>query len=114
MAAVSKSTVPSRREAAAEILQAAWKGFSQGNTGSNLFVLFANLIDHLIKLCFHPATDLPTISGIGDEAEILSSLQRPKKIILLGSDGIEHPFLCQPKERCPHDGVHCNDKLFAV
>ncbi|KAM1233901.1 hypothetical protein ACFX13_003629 [Malus domestica] len=98
MAAVSKSTVPSRREAAAEILQAAWKGFSQGNTGSNLFVPFANLIDHLIKLCFHPATDLPTISGIGDEAEILSSLQRPKKIILLGSDGIERPFLCKPKD----------------
>ncbi|KAM1006899.1 hypothetical protein FF1_003540 [Malus domestica] len=127
------AAVSSRREAAAEILQAAWKGFSQGNTGSNLFVPFANLIDHLIKLCFHPgqskakainistefsalrrmmplgiimpiqqsltislptydgklsdsltydifsATDLPTISGIGDEAEILSSLQRPKK-----------------------------------
>ncbi|KAM1987180.1 hypothetical protein ACFX15_034478 [Malus domestica] len=152
MAAVSKSTVPSRREAAAEILQAARKGFSQGNTGSNLFVQFASLIDHLIKLCFHPgqskakainistefsalkrmmplgiimpiqqsltvslptydgklsdslrsdifsATDLPTISGIGDEAEILSSLQRPKKIVLLGSDGIERPFLCKPKD----------------
>ncbi|TQD75244.1 hypothetical protein C1H46_039207 [Malus baccata] len=133
MAAVSKSTVPSRRETAAEILQAARKGFSQGNTGSNLFVRFAFLIDRLIKLCFHPgqsrakainistefstlkrmmplgiimpiqqsltislptcdgklsdslrydifsATDLPTISGIGDEAKILSSLQRPKK-----------------------------------
>lgn len=25
-------------------------------------------------------TDLPTILGIGDEAEILSSLQRPKKV----------------------------------
>ncbi|KAG7975717.1 hypothetical protein I3843_06G113400 [Carya illinoinensis] len=151
MAAVSKSTVPSRREAAAEIIQAARKGFSQGNGGNNLFVQFASLIDHLIKLCFHPgqpkartinistefsalkrmmplgiimpiqqsltvslptydvnftdvtsnifsATDLPTISGITDEAEILSSLQRPKKIVLLGSDGREHPFLCKPKD----------------
>jgi serine/threonine-protein kinase ATR len=134
MAAVSKSTVPSRREAAAEIIQAARKGFSQGNSGNNLFVQFASLIDHLIKLCFHAgqpksrtinistefsalkrmmplgiimpiqqsltvtlptyevnltdsltsnifsATDLPTISGIADEAEILSSLQRPKKV----------------------------------
>ncbi|EXB24045.1 Serine/threonine-protein kinase ATR [Morus notabilis] len=152
MAAVSKSTVPSRREAAAEIIQAARKGFSQGNGGNNLFIQFASLVDHLIKLCFHASqskgktiniasefsalkrmmplgiimpiqqsltvnlptldrnlndsltsdifslTDLPTISGIADEAEVLSSLQRPKKIILLGSDGMEHPFLCKPKD----------------
>ncbi|XP_021286556.1 serine/threonine-protein kinase ATR isoform X2 [Herrania umbratica] len=152
MAAVSKSTVPSRREAAAEIIQAARKGFSQGNSGNNLFVQFASLIDHLIKLCFHAGqpksrtinistefsalkrmmplgiimpiqqsltvslptydvnlteslfsdifsgVELPTISGIADEAEILSSLQRPKKIVLLGSDGIERPFLCKPKD----------------
>ncbi|CAJ1977648.1 unnamed protein product [Sphenostylis stenocarpa] len=152
MAAVSKSTVPSRREAATEIIQAARKGFSAGSKENNLFVQFATLIDHLIKLCFHAgqsrsrtinlttefsslkrmmplgiimpiqqsltvslptydgnlgdshvsnifsATDLPTISGIADEAEILSSLQRPKKIVLLGSDGLERPFLCKPKD----------------
>ncbi|XP_020211373.1 serine/threonine-protein kinase ATR isoform X2 [Cajanus cajan] len=152
MAAVSKSTVPSRREAAAEIIQAARKGFNPGSKENSLFVQFATLIDHLIKLCFHAgqsrartinlstefsslkrmmplgiimpiqqsltvnlptydgnlgdsrmsnifsATDLPTITGIADEAEILSSLQRPKKIILLGSDGLEHPFLCKPKD----------------
>lgn len=138
MAAVSKSTVPSRREAAAEIIQAARKSFSPGSNESNLFVQFASLIDHLIKLCFHAGqpraktinistefsalkrmmplgiimpiqqsltvnlptydgnlsdsltsnifstTDLPTISGIADEAEILSSLQRPKKVCLNG------------------------------
>nr|XP_048336390.1 serine/threonine-protein kinase ATR-like isoform X3 [Ziziphus jujuba var. spinosa] len=150
MAAVSKSTVPSRREAAAEIIQAARKGFNQGNGGSNLFIQFASLVDHLIKLCFHAGqskaktinistefsalkrmmplgiimpiqqsltvnlptldgnladssdifsvADLPTVSGIGDEAEILSSLQRPKKVVLLGSDGIQRPFLCKPKD----------------
>ena len=134
MAAVSKSTVPSRKEAATEIIQAARKGFSQVNNGNNLFIQFASLVDHLIKLCFHAGqpksrtinissefsslkrmmplgiimpiqqsltvnlptcdgnltdsltsdifslTDLPTISGIADEAEILSSLQRPKKV----------------------------------
>ncbi|CAN4107316.1 unnamed protein product [Withania somnifera] len=89
---------------------------------SSLFAQFAMLIDHLIKLCFHPgqtkartinistefsalkrmmpifySADLPTISGIADEADILSSVQRPKKIILLGSDEIERPFLCKPK-----------------
>lgn len=117
-----------------------------------MFIQFASLTDHFIKLCFHggqprskiiniatefsalkrmmpldiimpiqqsltitlPAfdtknnerhsasvfsgSDLPTISGITDEAEILSSLQRPKKIILLGNDGIEYPFLCKPKD----------------
>lgn len=136
MAAVSKSTVPSRREAAAEIIQSARKGSSSGNSSNNLFVQFATLIDHLIRLCFHsgqpkartinistefstlkrmmplgiimpiqqsltvtlPAyemnlgdslisdiftSDLPTISGIADEAEILSSLQRPKKVSFL-------------------------------
>ncbi|GAA0146257.1 non-receptor serine/threonine protein kinase [Lithospermum erythrorhizon] len=149
MAAVTKSTVSSRRDAAAEIIQAARRG-SQGG-GNSLFVQFTSLIDHLIKLCFHSGQakartiniltdfsslkrmmpveiimptqqsltvnlpsydlnqssgsidifsmgDLPTISGIADEAEILSSLQRPKKIILLGSDGIERPFLCKPKD----------------
>ncbi|MBA0591826.1 hypothetical protein Gorai_008822, partial [Gossypium raimondii] len=152
MAAVSKSTVPSRREAAAEIIQVARKAFSLGTNGNNLFLQFASLVDHLIKLCFHAGqpksrtinistefsalkrmmplgiimpiqqsltvslptydvdlteslssdifagVELPTISGIADEAEILSSLQRPKKIVLLGSDGIERPFLCKPKD----------------
>ncbi|CAM8899357.1 unnamed protein product [Rhodiola kirilowii] len=152
MAAVSKSTVPSRREAAAEIIQAARKGSSQSSGGSSVFIQFASLVDHLIKLCFHSgqpkartiniltefsalkrmmpvdiimplqqsltvnlptcdsnltgsspfgifsAADIPTISGIGDEAEILSSLQRPKKVVLMGSDGIERPFLCKPKD----------------
>ncbi|CAN1771051.1 Serine/threonine-protein kinase ATR [Linum perenne] len=149
-AAVSKSKVSSRREAAAAILQEAKKGFGQGNSGSILFAQFASLIDHLIKLCFHPgqpksrtiniatefsalkrmmpmgiimpiqqslsftlptytmneslasdvfsASEFPMISGIADEAEILSSLQRPKKVILMGSDGIERPFLCKPKD----------------
>ncbi|KAI3815576.1 hypothetical protein L1987_15248 [Smallanthus sonchifolius] len=146
MAAVSKSTVPSRREAAAEIINNARKGFNQG-APNTLFGQFASLIDHLIRLCFHAsqsrsatinistefsalkrmmpleiimptlgsinvnlptygtsttgffsATDLPTITGIADEAEVLSSLQRPKKIILLGSDGVKRPFLCKPKD----------------
>lgn len=44
------------------------------------------------------ATSHATISGIADEAEILSSLQRPKKVIFLGSDGVYRPFLCKPKD----------------
>ncbi|KAL3621412.1 hypothetical protein CASFOL_036324 [Castilleja foliolosa] len=151
MAAVTKSTVKSRRDAAAEIIQAAKRGTSQGGSNS-MFMQFASLVEHLIRLCFHPGqtkgktiniltefsalkrmmpmeiimptqesltvnlplydvkltdsctsdlfsySDLPTISGIADEAEILSSLQRPKKIVLIGSDGTERPFLCKPKD----------------
>lgn len=137
MAAVSKSTVSSRREAAAAIMQEARKDFPLVD-GKTLFVQFASLIDHLIRLCFHAgqsksrvinistefsslkrmmpleiimplqqsltvslptyepkmtssltscifSSDLPTILGIADEAEILSSLQRPKKVSFLYS-----------------------------
>lgn len=134
MAAVSKSGVAARRDAAAEIIQAARKGSRATSDKSGMFIQFASLVDHLIKLCFHPGqpksktinistefsalkrmmplgiilpvqealtVTLPTydaslsdspsvdvfpasnhamISGIGDEAEILSSLQRPKKV----------------------------------
>ncbi|XP_057837480.1 serine/threonine-protein kinase ATR isoform X2 [Cryptomeria japonica] len=149
MAAVSKSTVPARRQAAAEIIQTAKKASRQDKSKNNLFIQFASLIDHLIKLCFHggqpksqtisisndfaplkrmmpvgvimpvqlaltvtmppdgisdknydpfAAGNYATISGIGEEVEILASLQRPKKIILHGSNGADHPFLCKPKD----------------
>ena len=133
MAAVSKSPVPARRDAAAEILQSVKKGYRR-NQNNALFIQFPTLIDHLIKLCFHPGqpkaktinistefsslkrmmplgiilpvqqaltvtlpsydsnmsdqsgfhpfsvSEHPTIVGIADEAEILSSLQKPKKV----------------------------------
>jgi serine/threonine-protein kinase ATR len=37
--------------------------------------------------------NLPTIIGFKDEIEILQSLQRPKKITVLASDGKEYIFL---------------------
>lgn len=36
--------------------------------------------------------------GIGEEVEVLNSLQRPKKILFFGSDGISNHFLCKPKD----------------
>lgn len=137
MAAVSKSTVAARRDAAAEILQSAKKGCRRGSDNSALFIQFPSLIEHLIKLCFHPGqpkartinistefsslkrmmplgiilpvqqaltvtlpsydtnmsdqssfhpfsvSEHPTIAGIADDAEILSSLQKPKKVYLI-------------------------------
>ena len=40
----------------------------------------------------------PTIAGFKDEIELINSLQRPKKITILGSDGKEYVFLCKPKD----------------
>lgn len=50
--------------------------------------------------------DLPTIAGIlpplttgfDDPIEIMSSLQRPRKIIIRGSDGQKYVFLCKPED----------------
>ncbi|XP_050524661.1 serine/threonine-protein kinase ATR isoform X2 [Daktulosphaira vitifoliae] len=42
--------------------------------------------------------DLVYIYGIKDEVYIFSSLQRPKRIIMLGSDGNEYPMMCKPRD----------------
>ena len=39
-----------------------------------------------------------TIRKFREDIEILSSLQRPRKIIVLGSDGKDYIFLCKPKD----------------
>ncbi|KAJ3342792.1 serine/threonine-protein kinase M1 [Gonapodya sp. JEL0774] len=40
----------------------------------------------------------PTIMRFHDEVEIMSSLQRPRKITITGSDGRDYIFLCKPKD----------------
>ncbi|KAH8154219.1 uncharacterized protein LAJ45_01987 [Morchella importuna] len=40
----------------------------------------------------------PTIAGFADDADIMSSLQKPRKIKMRGSDGKMYPFLCKPKD----------------
>ncbi|XP_050431325.1 serine/threonine-protein kinase ATR [Adelges cooleyi] len=42
--------------------------------------------------------DLVYINGIKDEVYIYSSLQKPKRIIIQGSDGNEYPMMCKPKD----------------
>ena len=39
-----------------------------------------------------------TITAFQDEVSVLSSLQRPRKITLRGSDGELYPLLCKPKD----------------
>ncbi|KAL7276740.1 serine/threonine-protein kinase M1 [Rhizina undulata] len=40
----------------------------------------------------------PTIAGFLDEADVMTSLQRPRKIKIRGSDGKLYSFLCKPRD----------------
>ncbi|KAF9354246.1 serine/threonine-protein kinase M1 [Mortierella sp. AD094] len=42
--------------------------------------------------------NLPKINRFMDEVEVMSSLQRPRKITIVGSDGVQYTFLCKPKD----------------
>ena len=44
------------------------------------------------------AETLPTIQGFEDRVSVLSSLQRPRKVVIRGSDGQSYNFLCKPKD----------------
>ncbi|KAG8930738.1 serine/threonine-protein kinase M1 [Tulasnella sp. 417] len=40
----------------------------------------------------------PTLEGFAEEIEIMKSLQKPRKLTVLGSDGTAYNFLCKPKD----------------
>ena len=42
--------------------------------------------------------DVATIASIEDEVTVLASLQKPKKLTIVGSDGQKYAFLCKPKD----------------
>jgi serine/threonine-protein kinase ATR len=44
------------------------------------------------------AQNLPTIQGFMEEIDVINSLQRPRKITVVGSDGKEYIFLCKPED----------------
>lgn len=51
--------------------------------------------------------DIRTLTaGFDDVVEVMPSLQRPKKIVFLGSDGKKYPFLCKP-----HDDLRKDARL---
>ncbi|BDA43155.1 Serine/threonine-protein kinase ATR at C-terminar half [Coccomyxa sp. Obi] len=52
----------------------------------------------LTEKSHNPFGQVITIAGIKDEVVIMSSLQRPKKITLIGSDGRQYTFLAKPKD----------------
>ncbi|WFD35666.1 non-specific serine/threonine protein kinase [Malassezia cuniculi] len=43
-------------------------------------------------------SDLPMIVGFDDTVEIMHSLQKPRKITILASNGARYPFLCKPRD----------------
>ena len=43
----------------------------------------------------HP---IVTVAGVEDDIAVMSSLQKPKRIVLIGSDGKSYPFLAKPKD----------------
>jgi len=153
LAAVAKSAVPARAEAAAAILASAKRHAQPGRqeAARRLHAAFAALCDQLIRLCHHApagrarsfsvrrdfaalarltplgivvpvsaalaaapaacegglgeeggdaaaASPVVSIAGFGDEVTLLVSLQRPKRLTLIGSDGRAYGFLAKPKD----------------
>lgn len=43
-------------------------------------------------------SNIPTITGISDQVQVIASLQKPRKIMLIASDGERYPFLCKPED----------------
>lgn len=39
-----------------------------------------------------------SLLGFLDEVDVMSSLQKPRKVTAVGSDGVHYTFLCKPKD----------------
>ena len=55
--------------------------------------------NHLISNEHRPfPSNLPTIRTFEDTIEVMNSLQKPRKVMIVGNDGNRYPFLCKPKD----------------
>ena len=55
--------------------------------------------NHLISDVHRPfPSNLPTIQTFEDTIEVMNSLQKPRKVMIVGNDGNRYPFLCKPKD----------------
>ena len=51
------------------------------------------------SICLNPfPEDLPTIQGFGEDVQVMNSLQKPKVITFIGTDGNRYKFLCKPND----------------
>lgn len=78
MAAVSKSTIQARREAAAEVLRQAANG---GDCDKMLFVQFAGFVEQMIKLCFFGGDPKAKYISIAADFGVLKRMM-PVKVIM--------------------------------
>ncbi|WAR55831.1 hypothetical protein PtB15_6B574 [Puccinia triticina] len=62
--------------------------------------LIASLPPNDVNFASHQPfpSGLPCINGFIDKITIMSSMQKPRKIGIVGSDGKIYPFLCKPKD----------------
>lgn len=60
-----------------------------------IYIINNILIINFVNFCM--VSDFVYIHGIKDEVYVYNSLQKPKRIIILGSDGNEYPMMCKPK-----------------
>ncbi len=50
-------------------------------------------------LSLNPFSDeLPTIQGFSDDVQVMNSLQKPKVLTFIGTDGNRFRFLCKPND----------------
>ncbi|PWZ03108.1 hypothetical protein BCV70DRAFT_197342 [Testicularia cyperi] len=55
--------------------------------------------NHLISDTHRPfPPNLPMIRTFDDHIEVMNSLQKPRKVTIVGSDGQRYAFLCKPKD----------------
>ena len=47
--------------------------------------------------------DMPTFYRVEEEVTVMRSLQAPKKVTFVGSDGAKYSFLCKPKDDLRRD-----------
>lgn len=55
-------------------------------------------ISSILYNCSEKYDDMVFLTQFDDQVHVLPSLQRPKKIHLICSDGVKRPFLCKPKD----------------
>lgn len=72
------------------------------STGHNPFAREQATITSTLTLCFHTKysqnINIIEFLELEDQADVMSSLQRPRKITIVGSDGYRYPLMCKPKD----------------
>jgi len=96
-----KTSTMSMKRDFKKIWQTSWKKIMIPVTAGLTLTLpndTANQFDHQPFV-----NDLPTIESFEDKITLLPSLQQPRKVTIVGSDGKRYIFLCKPKDDLRRD-----------